>query len=187
MNKGQAHPAALTSKKMISGALLEIMKEKEYKHITITEVCSRAQIARRTFYRNFETMDDVLLFLAKNIIDQFKIMIKEHSEGTFYEVLVAYFTFWSRQSDMLKLLMHKGLTAVIFIEYIKSLEEVPCLYRLNPSADIKTEEYPLVQAFIAGGLWSLLSYSITHNCEQTPQELADILTRQLHTEFHGNR
>lgn len=186
MKKGQAHPAALTSKKMISAALLELLQEKEYKHITITEVCSRSQIARRTFYRNFETIDDVLIFLVKNIIDDFTAEMKVHSQDCFQEILIAYFTFWNAHFDMLTLLNQNGLTHIIFIEYIKSLAELPFLSRINPSVTMNAEEFPFILAFTAGGLWSVLTFYISHQSRQSPEQLAEIITRQLKLKDPGN-
>ncbi|HEX3076015.1 MAG TPA: TetR/AcrR family transcriptional regulator [Lachnospiraceae bacterium] len=177
MKKGQAHPSALTSKRMISEALIEIIKEKEYKDITITEVCTRAQISRRTFYRNFETMDDVLVFFTRTIIDEFKIEMKKHADENLNKMLVSYFTFWNTQSDLLNQFIQKGLSTIIFIEYIKGMDEIFFLNNCSVFAD-KSNESPFLQAFLAGGLWSLLNYYVSHNCEATPQELADILLQQ---------
>lgn len=181
MKKGQAHPAALTSKKLISAALIELMQEKKYKYITITEVSNRSQTARRTFYRNFEAIDDVLVFLVKNIIYEFTIEMKKHSNENYHDIIIAYFTFWNTHSDIFTLLNQNGLSHIIFTEYIKCLNDCPFLYCINSSVTMKSEEFPFIQAFTAGGLWSLLTYYFSHNCKQPPQELAQMIFKQLHT------
>lgn len=45
---------------MIYDALVELMKEKEYSKIKINELCERAKLGRVTFYRHYDTIDDVL-------------------------------------------------------------------------------------------------------------------------------
>lgn len=176
MKKGQAHPAALTSKKMLSEALIELMKKKEYKSITITEVCNQSQIARRTFYRNFEVMEDVLVFSAKNIIEEFSEEMNNHITGSYYDVLLAFFSFWKNYKDFMILLNQNGLVHIIFTEYIKSLEQNPFLCYPKTSKELKPEEIPCLIAFTAGGLWSLLTYWISNDCKQSPEELAKIIT-----------
>lgn len=39
-----------------------MLNEKSYRDITISDVCSHCGIARTTFYRLFDTLDDVLLY-----------------------------------------------------------------------------------------------------------------------------
>lgn len=47
-------------KRSIADALVELMAEKDFESITITEIASRAQVARVSFYRNFSGKADVL-------------------------------------------------------------------------------------------------------------------------------
>ena len=71
MQKGQTHPAALVSKCLISDALISLIQESGFRQITITLLCERAQIARRTFYRNFDTVEDVLRYIGSQTIEEF--------------------------------------------------------------------------------------------------------------------
>lgn len=47
------------SKRAIKDALLEIMYEKDFQHITVNELLKRANISRGTFYAHFSNLDDV--------------------------------------------------------------------------------------------------------------------------------
>lgn len=48
------------SSAMIYDALVTLMDEKEYSKIKINELCERAKLGRVTFYRHYDTIDDVL-------------------------------------------------------------------------------------------------------------------------------
>ncbi len=52
----------------IYDALTLLMKEKEYKDITITDIAKKAGLARMTFYRNYPDKDTVLLKRLVHII-----------------------------------------------------------------------------------------------------------------------
>ena len=48
------------SAKMIEDALFELMKEKDFARITISEIAKRADVGRRTFYRLYTGKEEVL-------------------------------------------------------------------------------------------------------------------------------
>jgi len=78
MQKGQPHPAALGAKSLISDALINLIQESGFRQITITLLCERAQIARRTFYRNFDTVEDVLRYIGSQTIEEFVCDMLRH-------------------------------------------------------------------------------------------------------------
>ncbi len=55
----------------ITEALLMLMKKKAYKDITITEICTKAGVTRMSFYRNFESKEDILRRWITDITDRF--------------------------------------------------------------------------------------------------------------------
>lgn len=44
-----------------------------YSDITISQICQRAGIARQTFYRNFETKDDVIRYYLNHLISHYSM------------------------------------------------------------------------------------------------------------------
>ena len=59
MNKTN-HKIVLQSKDWLMQALFELMQKQSYDSITITKLCQKADLSRRTFYRLFNSKDDVL-------------------------------------------------------------------------------------------------------------------------------
>ncbi|HFI0026239.1 TPA: TetR/AcrR family transcriptional regulator [Streptococcus suis] len=50
----------MTAQDYIQEALLQLIQQKEYDKITITDIAKRAGVTRISFYRNFESKDDIL-------------------------------------------------------------------------------------------------------------------------------
>ncbi|MCI8514300.1 MAG: TetR/AcrR family transcriptional regulator [Lachnospiraceae bacterium] len=48
------------SREMLKKAFLTLLEEKPYDQITITDVAKQSQLNRKTFYSNYEEMDDLL-------------------------------------------------------------------------------------------------------------------------------
>ena len=57
--------------KEIESALLEIIKKKPYNDVTITELCDKLEMPRKTFYRYFESKDDALYALIEHTLTQY--------------------------------------------------------------------------------------------------------------------
>ena len=49
------------TRESICTALLELMKTKEFKEISISELVRRAGVSRQSFYRNYKTKEDIVL------------------------------------------------------------------------------------------------------------------------------
>ena len=48
-------------KESITQALLILMESKDFQKITITEIVNKAGVARMSFYRNYDSKEDVIL------------------------------------------------------------------------------------------------------------------------------
>ncbi len=59
-------------KEEISGAFVELLSEKSYTDISVTDVVNRAGVARASFYRNFSSTSDVMEFIQNNIATDLK-------------------------------------------------------------------------------------------------------------------
>ncbi|MCC8097400.1 MAG: TetR/AcrR family transcriptional regulator [Eubacterium sp.] len=59
----------LKSEKAIKKAFLELMKEKGYANITITDIANRAVINRKTFYMHYDSKEQLYDALADEFID----------------------------------------------------------------------------------------------------------------------
>ena len=55
----------------IATALLQLMREKPFEAITVTELARRAGVSRTTYYRNFTSKEDILRASVDQIMDAF--------------------------------------------------------------------------------------------------------------------
>jgi AcrR family transcriptional regulator len=58
----------IRSKKAMKAALLSLMAEKEYREITVTDVVRIADINRGTFYKHYQTTEDILTEITDEVI-----------------------------------------------------------------------------------------------------------------------
>ena len=89
--------------KKISSAFLELLTEKPFMNITVTELVERAQVGRATFYRNFNTTRDVLDYAVDEIVsDLVEIgtpILHSDDERDWRDFLFRYIYFLNRSKD----------------------------------------------------------------------------------------
>ena len=79
----------------IMHAFMELMSQKSYMDITVTEIINTAQVARASFYRNFSSTNDVLDAIADDMAREFVEDVYPAVNGTderkWREFLFQYF------------------------------------------------------------------------------------------------
>ena len=69
------------TKGSIRGALFELMSEKELAKITISEICVRAKINRKTFYSHYRAPSDVIEELENEVLDTFSEILRRDGDS----------------------------------------------------------------------------------------------------------
>ena len=78
-------------KKRMADAFVDILSQKSYADITVTDIVNTAQVARVSFYRNFNSISDVLDYitdeLANEFIDKILPVLNSNDENKWREFL----------------------------------------------------------------------------------------------------
>ena len=98
--------------RQFESALLKTMSEEPYQQISVTELCRHVGIARKNFYRYFETKDDVLCALLDHTILDYTQ--SDHRIGR--EVcdappeIISFLSYWQTQKPLLDALQANGMS-----------------------------------------------------------------------------
>lgn len=71
----------IKTRRNIRGALIELMREKELGAISVSELSMRAMINRKTFYRHYRTVNDVVTELENEILSEFSDILKSANKS----------------------------------------------------------------------------------------------------------
>lgn len=58
-------------KKRMADAFVDILSQKSYADITVTDIVNTAQVARVSFYRNFNSISDVVDYITDELANEF--------------------------------------------------------------------------------------------------------------------
>lgn len=64
------------SRRAIRNTLFGLMSKKPLSKITVSEICARAEINRKTFYRHYRTIGDVIEELEDEILNEFSAIMR---------------------------------------------------------------------------------------------------------------
>ncbi len=112
----------------IYNALEHLMEEKDYSSITVTDICKEAKIGRVTFYRHYDTIDDVL---RKKCDEKCKGLFDYLLEFRKYDPQPPYFIkpflrYWYTNAFILKLVFRAGKFQIMqdaLMEFLKSARD----------------------------------------------------------------
>lgn len=155
----------------ITEAMMQLIKRKEYRDITVTELCGRAGVTRMSFYRNFKSREDVLRRWAVGVTDEFvRTSGIDYKNDPPEKYFVTLFTHLERYREECAALYRAGQIQVV-------KEQFDRVFRLaygDEYGDYKA-------AFLAGGIYNVFLLWLTNGCREGPEELAarltDILTK----------
>lgn len=124
-NMDKRKEANMRVKRSITDALFRLMHEKSFSDITITELIQNAGVARVSFYRNYESKEDVLLTLISDVLEQFRETIDGNETDYYtYENIRRSFVFFKRYGDFVLDLYQFGYGSILLERLNRFHEEV---------------------------------------------------------------
>lgn len=164
------NPSAVRSRKEITGALLKLMEDQPYREISVKQIILETDLVRRTFYRNYESKDDVL----DSIITDKILEYAEELALTPGSPLDVIFRFCEKNKDFLLLLLKLNIM-------IPNLQQVIDRNN-NPFAMIIGELEPdYIIAFNVGAVRNVIfkwvELGMTDSSDEIKETLAEYLTR----------
>lgn len=162
MYKKQINKTALQSQRMITDALLELMENQPFVRITITQICDRAGVGRKTFYRNFELKEDVIEFR----LDELCAVYEKGLLGIPLERRMGYhFAFLKEHADLLILLNHHGLRSMINTKFSVFMPETMPLWSEDPVKQQYLSEY------ITAGIDAIMTRWIMRDFQESLEDI----------------
>lgn len=114
-------------KSRITDALLQLLKEKDISEISISELTCKAQIGRVSFYRNYQTKEDILKEESDRLIKEWGHSYETNPESSPETLFPSLFDFYRAHKEFYSILYQAGMTSVMLetiLETIQVTEEM---------------------------------------------------------------
>lgn len=157
-------------KNQITNALVDLLKTKELRDISVSEITTAAQVSRISFYRNYDKKEAVLSEYIKQSMNNWRIENdKSISED---EMLGNIFAYLTEYKDFYMLLSNRNL-----FYFLKEIIMEIC----GPKS-----EYPnfgaYTAAFISNGIYGWIEEWFVRGMQESGEEMAALLkSRDLYS------
>ena len=112
-------------KRQITNALLELLKEKSIADISITELTQKAQIGRVSFYRNFQTKEDILKEESDRLIKEWGKLYEANPESSPETLFPSLFDFYRDHKEFYTILYQAGMASIMQETIINTIKITP--------------------------------------------------------------
>lgn len=158
-------------------AFLSILKQENYKDITITQLCQEAQLSRKTFYENFKNKDDLLDYFVNA-----GCIAYPRAENNL-EPNLHYFKFWYAMREWVQVFIENDLwyqiNAMTLQHYIPLLSHRNWNNLLGKQ--IKNQE--LIFYFFNAGYSEIIKKWAFNDFKESPEELAEMVKLIISEKF----
>jgi len=156
MYKHCATEESARRQRQLEQCLLELMLTENYDQITISHICDRAGISRKSFYRYFSSREGCLYALIDHaVFDGASYYLPNHNDDQSAQVIYErFFRYWKEKHALLDALVRNNLSLVLveqMLDYIIREEQEFRIFFHERSEDI--HEYNL---FYIGGIMTLV-------------------------------
>lgn len=162
------------SKESLFVALMQLMATKDFKHLSISSVTQRAGVARSTFYRHYEILEDLLTEHLDDFFEAYKSLV-EQNQTTNFELLRLLFAGLRQEKPFLTNLGRSrmdGLLSDKMFAFIKGLNIV-CIESCPTPAD------PNSIRFVVGGICHVVTIWNDLGMVESDEQMAAIVSDRL--------
>lgn len=167
------NPTALKSQQAILETMLILLKNKSYPDISISEICEQSGVSRQTFYKLFETKENLLLSVLQNAPFA-KQDVDNDGLVDLREICVGYAKFVFANQDLIKMLIQNELMRIFYRLMYDGMSS--CRQSL---AHLGESEREYAVEFLCAGLCRLTQSYLNQDDEFDEPYLADLAYRLL--------
>ena len=154
------------SKQYMVEALLALMREKPYNLISVKDITEKAGVARLTFYRNFETKEDIIRHHLQIGFDSYMEEVKQAEQLDLKHILTRCYTFWEGQREEILLFSAQNLGWLLREPFADCLQEI--LWQIG----LMNRYSYFQQQFLIGGMFSDMLAWVSDPRGRTPEDMA---------------
>lgn len=149
------------SKKFLANSLVELLKFKNYDEITVQDIVDKAKLSRMAYYRNFDSIDDILKYYVDKITDDFVYdAYNKYDSRTFKEYIIMLFDHLYQYRDLGIVLLKAN--KLYFMQ--EEFEKLFIAKSFNNKDNYRSN-------FIAGGLYNIYYHWLINGCRDTPKDM----------------
>jgi AcrR family transcriptional regulator len=175
----------IKTKKILFNTLLELMKNKNFEKIKISDICEESLINRSTFYAHYEDkyellddfIEDLKMSLLKDLEDNVHNINTKEYIMKLLSILIDHI---DEKRDIYSAILLNNRNGFL-VDFLIDIIERESLERLKNNIDIVNSELPLdiLVKFYAGGLINVCMSWLTRKEKYNKEELLEFIDKLI--------
>ena len=186
MGQKAEYRSAIRSRRMIREAYMELLKEKDLSKITVTDIITRADLNRATFYAHYPDVRGVTEEIENEIIEKMLEVLKEFQFTNFFRnpapLLLKASRYLEEDADFYRILIRANGSEI----FMEKLKKVFADHMLNdsdiPESMRQSQMVELRVCYFAGGIVNLYKQWFRGDLHCTLNDIALEVSKLLQLE-----
>ena len=175
------------TKRAMANAFVELSKEKPSAKISVREVTQRVGVDRQTFYYHFDTMDDLVSFSCRQLLES---MLDDFDEGKNVHDIVSHVLarVEAARNTIVPFLHGIGretMKGVLYGEVHAIFEKAARLVDGVERGNLSEREFDFAVSYIQYASVSIIVEWLSGRVDMSSEELSDYLTRAIEREMNS--
>ena len=159
-------------------AFFRLLRKFPYKEITVSRIVQEADVSRATFYRHFETKEDIVACYANRLCQEVNEILGRLDDHSLHSVLVAYFSYWMEHIEIIHLLKSSECDYLLSKHYREIMFQTMDILREHYRL-LDDKEFALAKSFLISGLFQIKMQWLEDESPKNAQEMAALTERIL--------
>ena len=168
---------ARKSAELIWQGLEKCLKEKTLDKIRITDINEKSYISRATFYRLFDTVQDVIAYEC----DCIYVQLAENMNNAVFESRKESFLYlineWIKQEVLIKTLVENNMISVIFDTHMKNSELMKEIFLKDEKVSDVEADY--LVSILANIIPAAVNVWYLHGRKESPEQIYQSVSRSV--------
>lgn len=170
----------IKTRKLIYQTLLELMKEKTFEEIKVSDICSKAMINRSTFYAHYEDKYELLVDFLSNLKEEFAYELNESCKENlsireYYIRLISLFLdHIDSKRDVYNSIMVNNRSSIM-MDILLSVVNDDILKRFKENDINLKVPTEVISKFYLGGVINIGMEWLSNSNKYTKEEILDYL------------
>ncbi|HIT89368.1 MAG TPA: TetR/AcrR family transcriptional regulator [Candidatus Merdenecus merdavium] len=165
------------SKESLALALIYLMEKKDYNDITVTDLAKRAGVSRLTFYRNFETKEQILVWHIEKGFQEYMDSLVKLEKMDLSSALILCFEFWNTRKKEILIFIQQNMSYIFLQPFDR------CMVLMLNKIGVAGHFTETQKQFLIGGMFMDMITWIQTGQKKSPHEVTKEILEMFSPEF----
>ena len=169
----------IKTKNLIYNTLIELMKDKTFEEIKVSDICNKALINRSTFYSHYEDKYDLLVDFINSLKDEFVTELNKNSSNLntkeyYIELIKIFLNHIEERKEMYTSIMINNRNSIM-IDILLSVVNNDLLKKMSKDEFKSSIPDDIIVKFYLGGVINLGVEWLKDNTKYSKEEIINYL------------